>query len=196
MDEQTTTAVANASNTQTRPSITFESLTFSDGSVVHLQPDDIVVFVGPNNAGKSAALRELEVHFGPPVVQTVIKSATLRRDGTAVQLREFLDNWVVPFRAAFTDKVCTDEARIVQGEWMAAFGAQVGTHSGEFMGIAPTGKRVEIRYMDFWKVKDGKIVDNWVMVDFPHVMRQLGVDPFKGNGWESFDTGQVHEPQP
>ena len=48
--------------------------------------------------------------------------------GTKEGLREFLDHWVVPFRAAFTDKVCTDEARIVQGEWMAAFGAQVGVN--------------------------------------------------------------------
>ncbi|MED5290077.1 MAG: ester cyclase, partial [SAR324 cluster bacterium] len=53
--------------------------------------------------------------------------------------------------------------------------------------IPPTGKRVEIRYMDFWKVEDGKIVSNWVMVDFPHVMKQLGVDPFQGHGWEKFD---------
>ena len=57
-------------------------------------------------------------------------------------------------------------------------------HSGEFMGIAATGKQVEIRYMDFWKVVDGKITDNWVMVDFPHVMAQLGVDLFQGHGWE------------
>lgn len=110
--------------------------------------------------------------------------------GTKLGLSEFLDNWVTPFRAAFSDKICVDEARIVQGEWMAAFGAQMGTHSGEFMGIQPTGKRVEIRYMDFWKVKDGKIVDNWVMVDFAHVMRQLGIDPFKGHGWEKFDPGR------
>jgi hypothetical protein len=41
--------------------------------------------------------------------------------------------------------------------------------------------------MDFWKVEDGKIVSNWVMVDFPHVMKQLGVDPFQGHGWEKFD---------
>ena len=41
--------------------------------------------------------------------------------------------------------------------------------------------------MDFWKVEDGKIVSNWVMVDFPHVMKQLGVDPFQGQGWEKFD---------
>ena len=72
---------------------------------------------------------------------------------------------------------------------MAAFGRQEATHSGEFMGIAPTGKRVEIRYMDFWKVVDGKIQDNWVMVDFPYVMRQLGVDPFQGMGWDDYGTG-------
>ncbi len=111
-------------------------------------------------------------------------------------LTEFQDNWQRPFQAAFSDKVCVDEARLAEGEWMAAFGRQEATHSGEFMGIAPTGSRVEIRYMDFWKVVDGKIVDNWVMVDFPHVMRQLGVDPFNGHGWEAFDDGSKVPPKP
>ena len=108
--------------------------------------------------------------------------------GTKRGLKAFQANWQTPFQAAFTDKICTDEARISQGEWCAAFGRQEAVHSGEFMGIAPSGKRVEIRYMDFWKVEDGKITDNWVMVDFPHVMQQLGVDPFNGQGWEKFDT--------
>ncbi len=102
-------------------------------------------------------------------------------------LREFQENWQRPFQAAFSDKVCIDEARVTQGQWCAAFGRQEATHSGEFMGIPATGKKVEIRYMDFWKVVDGKIVDNWVMVDFPSVMQQLGVDPFNGLGWESLD---------
>jgi predicted ester cyclase len=108
--------------------------------------------------------------------------------GTKNGLKEFRENWQRPFQAAFSDKVCIDEARITQGEWCAAFGRQEAVHSGEFMGIEPTGRRVEIRYMDFWKVVDGKIVDNWVMVDFPSVMKQLGVDPFNGWGWERFDT--------
>ena len=116
--------------------------------------------------------------------------------GTKNGVQEFKDNWQKPFQAAFSDKVCVDEARLAEGEWMAAFGAQSAVHSGEFMGIAPTGKRVEIRYMDFWKVVDGKIVDNWVMVDFPHVMRQLGVDPFSGHGWEAFDRGERRPPRP
>ena len=116
--------------------------------------------------------------------------------GTKHGLKEFQDHWQRPFQAAFSDKVCIDEARLVQGEWMAAFGRQEATHSGVFMGIAPTGKRVEIRYMDFWKVVDGKIVDNWVSVDFPHVMQQLGVDPFSGHGWEAFDRGERAAPIP
>lgn len=109
--------------------------------------------------------------------------------GTKEGLREFQDNWQKPFQAAFSDKVCVDEARLYMGEWAAAFGRQEATHSGKFMGVAATGKRVNIRYMDFWKVVDGKIVDNYVMVDFPDVLAQLGVDVFGGEGWESFDDG-------
>lgn len=116
--------------------------------------------------------------------------------GTKNGLREFQDNWQKPFQAAFSDKVCIDEARVFQGEWGAAFGAQHAVHSGEFMGIPATGKRVEIRYMDFWKVRDGRIVDNWVMVDFAHVMRQLGVDPFHGEGWEKYDEGRAVAREP
>lgn len=116
--------------------------------------------------------------------------------GTKEGLAAFQENWQRPFQAAFSDKVCIDEARLFMGEWAAAFGRQEATHSGEFMGIAPTGKRVEIRYMDFWKVVDGKIADNWVMVDFPFVMAQLGVDLFQGEGWEAYDHGVRTPPQP
>ena len=74
------------------------------------------------------------------------------------------------------------------GEWAAACGRQEAIQSGEFIGIQPTGKKREIRYMDFWKVSEGIIQDNLVMVDFPCVMKQLGVDVFDGMGWEKFDN--------
>ena len=115
--------------------------------------------------------------------------------GTKNGLREFQGNWQQPFQAAFSDKVCVDEARLYMGEWAAAFGRQEAVHSGDFMGVPASGKKVEIRYMDFWKVVDGKIVDNWVMVDFPHVLAQLGKDVFDGEGWEAFDRGERKAPQ-
>jgi hypothetical protein len=33
-------------------------------------------------------------------------------------------------------------------------------------------------------------------LDFPHVMQQLGVDPFQGEGWEAFDRGERAPPRP
>ena len=115
--------------------------------------------------------------------------------GTKNGLQEFQKNWQQPFQAAFSDKVCIDEARLYMGEWAAAFGKQNAVHSGDFMGIPASGKTIEIRYMDFWKVVDGKIEDNWVMVDFPHVMAQLGRDVFDGEGWEAYDRGERKPPQ-
>ncbi len=116
--------------------------------------------------------------------------------GTKLGLQAFQDNWQRPFQAAFSDKICIDEARLYMGEWAAAFGRQEATHSGRFMGVEPTGLRVEIRYMDFWRVEDGRIAENWVSVDFPHVLAQLGVDVFAGEGWEAFDRGERVPPRP
>ena len=41
----------NAVKELIRPSLTFESITFSDGQTLTFEDDEIVVFVGPNNAG-------------------------------------------------------------------------------------------------------------------------------------------------
>ena len=40
--------------------------------------------------------------------------------GTKKGLKEFQNNWQVPFQKAFSNKVCIDEARIVVGEWGAS----------------------------------------------------------------------------
>ena len=60
----------------------------------------------------------------------------------------------------------------------------------KFMDIVPTNKRVKIHYTDFWEVKEGLIADNWVTVDFPSILAQLGVDVFNGQGWETYDRGE------
>ena len=102
-------------------------------------------------------------------------------------VEEFVRNWQRPFRAAFSDRVYKTERFLADGDWVACFGHVEATHSGEFMGIAATGKRVRIPYMDFWHVAEGRIQDNPVSVDFAAVLAQLGVDVFDGKGWESLD---------
>ncbi len=116
--------------------------------------------------------------------------------GTKNGIKEFRDNWQLPLRAAFSDREYFEEARLAQGEWVSSFGYIEATHSGEFMGIAPTGKRIKIKYTDFWKIKAGKITDNWVNVDFACVLAQLGVDIFNGEGWEKFDEARVEPLKP
>ncbi|MGL4812370.1 MAG: ester cyclase [Beijerinckiaceae bacterium] len=107
---------------------------------------------------------------------------------------EFRRNWQLPLRAAFSERIYKTEKFIADGDWAACFGHIEATHSGPFMGIAPTGLRVDIPYMDFWRVVDGRIADNPVFVDFAAVLRQLGRDVFAGEGWEAFDQGEKIPP--
>lgn len=116
--------------------------------------------------------------------------------GTKNGLQEFRNNWQLPLRAAFTERNYETQQFLADGEWASCFGHIEATHSGSFMGIAPTGKRIIIPYMDFWQVRDGKIADNWVSVDYASVMMQLGVDVFDGQGWDAFDRGKKVPPKP
>ena len=45
-----------------------------------------------------------------------------------------------------------------------------------WMGIAPVGKQVSLRSLDFWRIENGLIRENWVLVDILSVFNQLGVD--------------------
>ncbi len=107
--------------------------------------------------------------------------------GTKEGVEAFRQAWQWPFREAFSDRVYKTEKFLADGEWASCFGHIEATHSGEFMGHAATGKRIKIPYMDFWLVREGKIADNWVSVDFALVLQQLGEDVFNGRGWESKD---------
>ena len=53
-----------------------------------------------------------------------------------------------------------------------------GVHVKPFLGLKATGKRVFMRDCDWWRCEDGKIIENWCMLDIPHVLLQLGYDLF------------------
>ena len=53
------------------------------------------------------------------------------------------------------------------------------TVSGDgWMGIAPSGREILMRSLDFWRLEGGLIRENWVLVDLLDVYAQLGVDVF------------------
>ena len=58
--------------------------------MIELDPADVIVLVGPNNAGKSLALRELDDYISGNSVSTVLKSIKLRKTGTQEDFDEFM----------------------------------------------------------------------------------------------------------
>lgn len=91
-----------------------------------------------------------------------------------------------PFLAAFPDRVGGNHrARFAAGRYVASTGwpSITATHAGgDWLGLAPTGRPVTMRVMDFWRVAetDGspRLAENWVMIDIPDLLSQLGVDVF------------------
>lgn len=142
-------------------------------------------------AALGAGSNDMEAHFHEDFLWRGNRGC-----GTKRGLPEFRANWQLPLRAAFTERTYLTEKFLADGDWAACFGHIEATHSGPFMGIAPTGLRVRIPYMDFWRVADGRIADNPVFVDFAAVLHQLGRDVFAGEGWEAYDAGDKTPPRP
>jgi predicted ester cyclase len=70
-------------------------------------------------------------------------------------------------REGFPDLSITVENVVAEGDRVATRVIMRGTHQGEFQGIAPTGKRVEVRAMDMFRISEGKIVEHWGHADDP-----------------------------
>lgn len=52
-----------------------------------------------------------------------------------------------------------------------------GTHTGEFLGVPATGKKLTIRGIEIWRVEEGLITERWGAIDTGDVMAQLGLLP-------------------
>src|SRR5215204_4645614 len=68
---------------------------------------------------------------------------------------------------AFPDARIEVEDMIAEGEKVTARVAMSGTHQGEFQSIGPSGKRVQVRAIDIFRVANGKVVEHWGHGDNP-----------------------------
>jgi steroid delta-isomerase-like uncharacterized protein len=76
---------------------------------------------------------------------------------------------------AWSDLDFKIEDIVAEGDQVALRWSCSATHTGEWMGIPPTGKRVTWSGIGIHRVKDGKMVESWDMVDNLGLMQQLGV---------------------
>lgn len=105
--------------------------------------------------------------------------------GTARGLSGFRNWHQIPFLNAMPDRgQFPDETThhfFGDGPFAAVTGwpnmAQTLSHPG-WLGLPPTGQKITLRSLDFWRVEAGKIRENWVLVDLLHIYDQLGIDVF------------------
>jgi steroid delta-isomerase-like uncharacterized protein len=88
-----------------------------------------------------------------------------------------MNEFLAPYFVAFPDLHFTVEDQIAEGDKVATRYTARGTHRGELMGIAPTGKHVTVTGIFISRVEEGKLAEMWLNWDALGLFQQLGVIP-------------------
>jgi predicted ester cyclase len=95
-------------------------------------------------------------------------------DATGAELLKQV--WAMLLRI-YPDIHLTVDDVIAEGDKVVARNTVTGTHQGEFMGVAPTGKPVTYNEIFIFRFADGRVVETWGVVDVYAQMKQIGVLP-------------------
>lgn len=98
-------------------------------------------------------------HSRPPGISAGIQGVKEQFDG---------------FHAAFSNFGVTVQDMIAEGDKLVTRKVLRGTHTGEFQGVPPTGRDVEIQVIDVVRFEDGQVVEHWNCVDRLGLLIQLG----------------------
>ena len=82
---------------------------------------------------------------------------------------------VAGFRAGIPEMALHIEDVIAEGEKVLVRLRAKGTHSGDLMGVPPTGRPIEIDVFDLLQFRDGVLVEQWALIDNLGLLRQIGV---------------------
>jgi predicted ester cyclase len=91
--------------------------------------------------------------------------------------REGLKSFIGAFHKAFPDGQLTIDQMIVEENTIATRLTFRGTQTGEFQGLAPTGKKVTVPALDMARYEGGKLVEHWGGPDQLTLLQQLGLLP-------------------
>ena len=84
--------------------------------------------------------------------------------------------WIAPFRASFPDVHMEVVELIAEGDTVVGRFTCSGTHLGEWLGYAPTGRRFEaVAEVSIYRFRDGRIVESWGLEDNLGRLEQLGL---------------------
>lgn len=103
--------------------------------------------------------------------------------GTARGVSGFRNWHQIPFLQAMPDRGLETGGLVAhwlaQGNYTCETGwpnmSMTLSHDG-WLGLPPTGQRITLRSLDFWRLEQGLIRENWVLIDLLHMYSQLGLD--------------------
>ena len=85
--------------------------------------------------------------------------------------------WVGMMRTAFPDMNVTVMRMVAEDDEVWVHSRMTGTHKGDFMGIPPTGEKVDVDAIDRVRARDGKAIEHWGVTDMATMLQQMGVAP-------------------
>ena len=109
--------------------------------------------------------------------EMVAPNAVLNQAGSPNPLYGPCDvrKWAEGLFTAFPDMKVQIEDIVADEQQVAVHFVASGTHEGEFMGIPATGQTITIHGTSFQRIEDGRVVEEWEVVDLLGLLRQLGV---------------------
>ena len=78
---------------------------------------------------------------------------------------------------AFPDLHVAIDLLMAEDDLVAAYHTVTCTHTGDFLGIPPTGKPVRVEEAHISRYANGKVVEHWIQMDMMNMMQQLGALP-------------------
>lgn len=88
--------------------------------------------------------------------------------------REGLKQWMAGVRVAFPDVHFTVEHQVAEGDFVVTRWSATGTHKGEMMGFAPTGKKSKVTGINITRYENGKSVEAWGEWDALGMVQSMG----------------------
>ncbi|MBA8824739.1 steroid delta-isomerase-like uncharacterized protein [Saccharopolyspora lacisalsi] len=126
-----------------------------------------------NRALAEVFLRMLNEH-DPDLVEQFVAVDYVNHNPFVVNGREANRAFWADFFAALPDVRATMEDLVVTEDRVVGRFTYRGTHRGEFFGIPASGRRIEMRSIDVWRVADGMFVEHWDELNALEMIRQFG----------------------
>jgi steroid delta-isomerase-like uncharacterized protein len=113
----------------------------------------------------------------PDVVDRFVAEDYVNHNAFVADGREANRHFWTVFFTGLPDVSVTMEDLVVSGDRVVGRFVYRGTHTGDLMGIPATGKPVEMRSIDIWRVQNDMFVEHWDELNLMQVFQQIGALP-------------------